>query len=244
MSTANPLAEMPTRAHQPSRIINVIRLQYINTQTFVWVPLIIVGATVVFALIILGMIPTEEHRYWMGIQSPPWYFIPAGAMALAYSFPFSQAMSATRREFFIGTVAAAALSAAGLSLIFLLIAAFERATDGYWMNAYVAYVPDLFANGWVSAWLTYFTLPMLAFMVGFWFATIYKRWNATILTLAIIGVSLLILAIAFIITRTESWPQVGQWATNAGPTVLTLYGLGLVAVLSLGSYATLRRTIA
>lgn len=240
-TTAHPLSALPTRPSTGRRIINVVRLQFINTQTFIWVPALILVATVFVTLVILGMLPTDEPKNSLGAQSPMWYFVAAGAMAMTYSFPFAQAMSVTRREFFIGTLLAAAVSSAGLSTAFLLIAGIERLTDGYGFNGYIAYVPWVFENGWVSAWLTYLCLPLFAFVLGFWFATIYKLLGPLGLTVTIVGASLVLLGTIFTITRTESWPTVFEAFQALGPTGVTLCGIGLTAILALGSYATLRK---
>ncbi|WP_221584735.1 hypothetical protein [Microbacterium sp. G2-8] len=244
MTTAHPLTDLPTRTSSGNRILNVIRMQFINTQTFVWVPLSVLGGTIVISLAIFAMIPTDEPMWGGGAQAPMWYFAVIGVQALTLTFPFSQAMSVTRREFYLGTLAAAAVSAAGLATAFVLIGLFELATDGYGINGYVAHLPWLWEPGIWAAWLTYFTVMMFVFVVGFWAATIYKRWGTMVLTIVLMAIGLALVGLGFLITRMEWWGSVFQWFGESGPVLLTLYGLALTVILAGGSSLTLRRAVA
>ncbi len=57
-------------------------------------------------------------------------------MSLSYTFPFSQALSITRREFFFGTMLAALVTAVLLGAVFAVGGAIERATGGWGVNGY------------------------------------------------------------------------------------------------------------
>lgn len=105
------------------RTFNVIRLQLINKGTFVWYPLMILGAAVVISLIIYAMIPGDGPKYGGGGQAPLWYFFAIGMSAMTLTFPFSQAMSITRREFFFGTLLTAILGSTLMGILFLIVAA-------------------------------------------------------------------------------------------------------------------------
>jgi hypothetical protein len=176
-----------------------------------------------------------------GANAPLWYFLAIGIQAMTLSFPFSQAMSITRREFFVGTVIVGAIGAAMMATIFLALAAIEAATNGYGLNGRIAYLEWFFEPGWASAWLTYFTITLLLYVVGFWIGTIWKRFGTLVLTSVLVVLGLALVVAIFVITRTESWEPVITWFAQAGPLVLTLWGLLLTAVLSVGAYATLRK---
>ncbi|MFS2021933.1 hypothetical protein ACEN88_35925, partial [Massilia sp. CT11-108] len=60
------------------RTLNVVRLQLINRQTFIWVPLIVLGAATLISILIYAMIPTDEPKYGGGGQAPLWYFFAIG----------------------------------------------------------------------------------------------------------------------------------------------------------------------
>ncbi|MGX9347810.1 hypothetical protein [Microbacterium sp. KNMS] len=234
----------PEHVTPHGRTLKVVRLQFINTQTFIWVPLIVLGGAWLVTLLvylILAGAGVDGPKYGGGSQAPMWYFAVVGAYAMTLTFPFSQAMSLTRREFFLGSMIAAAVSALGLSAVFVAIGLFEQATGGYGINGYFAYLDWVWEAGALGAGFTFFVLTMLFFTVGFWFATIYKRFGPAMLTAAILASVLLLVGIAALITWQQAWPEVGAWIVESGAVGLSLWGLLLGAVLAAGSYATLRR---
>lgn len=233
----------PARGGTRGRTLNVVRLQLINSQSLVWVPLLILAGTLVICLFIFAMIPGDGVKPTGAANAPLWYFAALGVQAMTLSFPFSQAMSITRREFFIGTVAFGAIGSAMMASLFLVLALIERATEGYGMNGMFAYLPWLFEPGWASAWLSYFTLTMFLFVAGFWIATAYKRFGTLVLSVVMTALALAIVIAVFFITRTGSWPSIIEFFAGLGPLAFTLYGLGLTALMSVGAYLTLRKAI-
>lgn len=234
------------------RVWNVVRLQFVNRQTFVWIPLMVLGAgwlitLAVFAILSGAGVPTTGSPdggailVYGGAQAPMWYFLAAGAQALVYTLPFSQAVSVTRREFFVGSLLAAALGAASLALVLVILGLIEQATGGYGLGATFAYSPWVWSAGAGGAWLSYLVTTLFAFIVGFWFATIYKRWGPGWLTAAIIVVAFLLVGLAGLFTWLGLWPAVGTWLASTGVVGLTLWECVLAAVLAAGSFLTLRR---
>lgn len=223
------------------RTLNVVRLQLINRQTFIWVPLIVLGAAVVISLLIYAMIPGGEPKYGGGGQAPLWYFFAIGISAMTLTFPFSQAMSITRREFFTGTMITAVLGSAFLGVIFLLGGAIETLTNGYGINGYVFYLPWLWHAGPGGAFVIYFTLALFLFVVGFTGATIYKSWGPVVLTIVGVGLALLLIGLVFLTTRLELWEQVWVTVLDLGALGLALWGLVIVAVLTAVSFLAFRR---
>ena len=226
-----------------SRILKVVRLQLINKQTFIWVPLIILGAALAISVLIYAMIPVDTPKYGGGGQAPLWYFFAMGLSALTLTFPFSQAMSVTRREFFLGTMVAAALGALLMAAAFLAGGWIEEATNGWGVNGYVFRLPWLWEAGPLAAGLAYFALAMFFFVIGFTGATIYKRWGAAATTVVGVGSGLVLVGLAFLVTRLEMWGQVGQGIVWLGALGLTLWALAVIAVLMVISYLVLRRAI-
>lgn len=117
-----------------SRTLNVVRMQLANRETFVWVPLLILGSAFAISMIIWGILSSAGvtvNMYGGGAQAPLWYFVAVGVQALTLTFPFSQALSVTRREFFVGTMLTAALTSAILAAIFVVGGLIELATGGW-----------------------------------------------------------------------------------------------------------------
>jgi hypothetical protein len=225
----------------------VVRLQFVNRQTFIWVPALILGGawvlTMLIALIVRGAGggPGMDVQASGASQAPLWYFLAVGIQAMTLTFPFSQAMSLTRREFYIGSLAAAAVSGLGMSLAFVLLGLLEQATDGYGVNGYFAYLGWVWEAGPFAAGLTYFVSTMLFFIIGFWFATIYKRYGTAVLTIVMIGIGLVLVGLVALATWQQAWPEVWRWIVDTGSLGLALWAVVLGAVLAVGSYFTLRR---
>lgn len=226
------------------RTLNVVRLQFVNTQTFVWVPALVLGGAWVITMLIYWIIQSAggtDVKIGGGSQAPLWYFLVVGVQAMTLSFPFSQAMSLTRREFYLGSLAAAAVSGLGMSLAFVLLGLIEQATDGYGMNGYFAYLEWVWAEGPLAAGLAYFVATMLFFVVGFWFATIFKRFGTATLVLVMLALGLVLVGLVALVTWQQAWPDVWRWIQDAGSLGLTLWAVLLGALLAAGSYLTLRR---
>ncbi|MDP3952267.1 hypothetical protein [Microbacterium sp.] len=224
-----------------SRTLNVIRLQLINKQTFIWVPLIVLGGAVLVSVLIYAMIPGGDPKYGGGGQAPLWVFFAVGMTAMTMTFPFSQAMSITRREFFFGTLITAILGSAFMGVLFLIGGGIEMLTNGYGVNGYVFHLPWLWEAGPFGAFIVYFTLALFFFVVGFTGATIYKSWGPVVISVAGVAVALVLLGIVFLITRLELWEQVWFGILDLGALGLALWGLVVVAVLAGISFLAFRR---
>ncbi|GAA4513359.1 hypothetical protein [Brevibacterium yomogidense] len=226
-----------------TRILHVVRLQFINRYTFLWVPLLITGAAVLISLAIYAMVGSDDPMYGGAGQAPLWYYLAMGVQAMSLTFPFSQAMSITRREFFLGTALAAAVSSTALAGFYVLLGIVEQATDGYGLNGYISLLPWVWSSGWAGAAALVFMLTMFFFFAGFWAATLYRRSGTMAVTLALVGLAVVLLAVVFGITRMEAWPRVLETFGTMGP----FGAAGILACAALvaaaGSWLTLRRAM-
>jgi hypothetical protein len=102
-------------------------------------------------------------------------------------------------------------------------------------------MPWLWEAGPLAAGVTFFAVAMFFFVMGFWAATIFKRFGTLVLTVTLIGVSLLIVAMIAIVTVTHSWPVVVETGAALGAFGMALWGLVLIALLASSSFLTLRR---
>src|SRR5690606_19733954 len=129
------------------RTLNVVRLQLINRDTFILVPLIVLAGATLVSVLIYALIPVDTPKYGGGGQAPLWVFFAVGMTARTYTFPFSQAISITRREFFIGTLLTAALGSAFMGILFLIGGGIELLTDGWGVNGWVFHLPWIWEAG-------------------------------------------------------------------------------------------------
>ncbi|MCD2499955.1 hypothetical protein [Microbacterium nymphoidis] len=230
------------------RILKVVRLQNLNKMTFIGIPLIILGGAFVLSLLIFALVPVTPslgYKFAGGAPvAPMWYFMGAGIYALTLTFPFSQAMSVTRREFYLGTMATAALASIGMALIFTVGGYLEQAFDGWGLNGRFFRIPGLWDESpWLQA-LTYFTAMMLLFTLGFVFAVIYRRWGRTVMLIVIFAIVAALLLLGFAAIKLGFWVPMFEAIAGIGVWGWTLIGIGVTAVLALLSYLPLRRSIA
>jgi hypothetical protein len=224
-----------------SRTLNVVRMQFVNKQTYLWVPLIVLTGGLVLSLLIFAMIPWDGPKVSGGSQAPLWYFLVVGVQSLTLTFPFSQAMSVTRREFYLGTLLAAMTTAGILSVLFVIGGLIEQATNGWGMNGYFFYLEPLWVGGPFAALLIYFVIAMLFFVSGFWSATIYKRFGAVWLTVVLVGIGLVLVGLFWLTGQLNAWEEVFAWFGAQGSLGLALWGLVYGVVLAGISFLILRR---
>lgn len=232
-----------------NRTAKVVRMQLMNRQTFITLPLIILFASFALSLAVDGIVVfsiggrIDAPMYSGGVQAPLWYFLVVGVQAMSLTFPFSQAMSVTRREFFLGTLLTATGTALILAATCLIGGVIEQATHGWGFGGYFYSLPWIWEHGPVVASLFYFAVSLLAFVIGFLGAVVYKRFGLLWLLLGGIGVLVLLVVAALVISATHSWPAVGRALMNADALWVTLIALGVTAVLAAGSHLALRRTV-
>lgn len=227
-----------------SRIVKVARMQMLNRNTFIGVPLIVLGGAFALALVIIAMIPTDEFKFAGGAPfAPIWYYIGAGIYGLTLTFPFSQAMSVTRREFFLGTILTAALSATCLAVLFVTMGYVEQATGGWWMNGGFFRIPGIWDAGPFVSAVVYFILVMLMFVIGFTCATVYRRWGVTVLVSILVGLALVLVGALFVVGRLDAWKPVFEALASIGTLGWAGIGLAVTIALSLVAERLLRRTV-
>lgn len=227
-----------------NRVLNVARMQVLNRMTFIGLPLIILGGAFLLSLMIFALIPVSGVFAGGAPFAPIWYYIAAGAYGLSLSFPFSQAMSVTRRDFFLGTMLTALLSSSAMGILFTIGGLIEDATDGWGMKGLFFRVPWVWEHGPLASGVTYLTLTFLMFCIGFFCSIVYKRWGVTALTVGLLGLGLVLVGATFLITKLEAWDAVGSVFTALGAMSTAVLGLVGALILAAASYLALRRTIA
>lgn len=226
-----------------NRPLAVARMQMLNKWLYLGIPGIILVSSTLIALAILAVVPNEsgEPRLAFSGQAVMWYFLAAGVQSLSLTFPFSQAMSVSRRSFYIGTLGLFTVLSLGLGVLYWLLGLVEQATNGWGLNGNIFALPWVAEAAWIVQILLYFALTILLFMFGFWFATVYRRWRTMGLVTALVGFGLLLLAGVAAATATDSWAAVGTWFLQLTPLSLTGWLLLAGTLLAAGSYGTLRR---
>lgn len=225
-----------------NRALGVAKMQLINKWTFLGIPAVIIASSFLLSLVIFALIPnTVGNKYSGAGQAVMWYFFGLGIQSLTLSFPFAQGLSVSRRNFFLGTVGLFTLLAAAISALYVVLGRVEQATNGWGLQGQLFALDWVADRSWFIQWFFYFVLMMFLFLLGFWAATVYKRWQATGTLIMCLSLAVLLVGAIALITLQGWWPAVGAWMVSLTP--LSLGALALVFVLALGfaAYGTLRR---
>ncbi|WP_394160462.1 hypothetical protein [Galactobacter valiniphilus] len=204
-----------------SPILVSARVQATNRSTFVWVPLLVLGGATVLTLAIWWVVKAagaEAQLFSGSVQAPFWYLLVVGAQTVALTFPFTQALSLSRRDFWLGAMLNFSVFSILFGTLLWLLGVVERATGGWWMNGRMFAFP-LKLEGGVnipeagSPWylLLYALMAMMALSVGFAFGTIYKRFGPAGLTLAITGTVAALIALLYLSIQGDWWPTLQAW---------------------------------
>ena len=222
-------------------ISKVMRLQLVNRWTFIGVPLMVLGGSLLIVILLGLVVPNDGVMITGAAQAPLWYFIVVGVQALSLTFPFSQAMSVTRRDYFLGTLATFILFSLAFGVVFLVLALIEQATSGWGVDTLVFAIPWLLNTGWLAMILSVAALALVMFLIGLWMATIYKRWGTVVIVAISLGLGLVLVGVIALITYLQWWPAVLTWVV--GQTTMSVAGwlLILIVALSSGSFLTLRK---
>ena len=225
-----------------NRAVGVGKMQLINKWTFLGIPAVIIAGSFLLSAVIWALIPDSVGVKYSGAgQAVMWYFFGLGIQSLTLSFPFSQGLSVSRRNFFLGTVGLFTVLAAAISAFYVILGFVEQATNGWGLQGRMFAISWVADRSWFSQWFFYFVLMMFLFLLGFWAATVYKRWQATgVLVMSLSAAVLLVGAVA-LITLQGWWPAVGAWIITLTPLSIGALAFAFVLVLGFAAFTTLRR---
>lgn len=253
MSTATTEKSMAGQSRSSfARIPAAFRLQFVVKTTFVTVPLIVFfGAWAVAIGIALwlhrlpaGPFTAEDPFHAGASQAALWCLVFMAAYAASHTFPFAMALSFSRRVYVIGAFLAFAAVSAVYGLAFALAALVERATDGYGIHAYTFDLPFLTDSaGIAGAGVLAAALCLLLMLFGFCVVILYRRLGLAGTWAVLLGVVVLLVVAAMLITTNEGWSQVWRWFGDQTTLTLSLWTLPAIGLLGAASYAMIRRAV-
>lgn len=238
-----------------STLVKVARFHVVRSTQYLLVPWLITAFSFAFTLVDPGLRQTGQSAgqsvgpgahalvapvlvHFTGMQVSFFtFFFVLGVQSIGRSLPFGLALGMSRRSYYTGTALLAAALACADGLVFAVLQAIERGTDGWGLRMGFFRVPYILNGPWYQTWLTVFVGVTLLFAYGMWYGTVHRRWGI-IGTLAFIAAQA---AVVVAVTMAFSWASLGHFFTG-----LTAVGLsGLLAALALallaGGHATIRR---
>ena len=217
-------------------------MQLINKWTFLGIPAVIIAGSFLLSVVIWSLIPDSVGVKYSGAgQAVMWYFFGLGIQSLTLSFPFSQGLSVSRRNFFLGTVGLFTVLAAVIAALYVVLGFVEQATNGWQLQGQMFAIDWAAGQPWFIQWFFYFILMMFLFLAGFWVATVYKRWKTTGTLIMSLSLAALLVGAGALITLQDWWPAVGAWSVSLTPISTGALTLALVLILAAAAYLTLRR---
>lgn len=249
-STQAPVAEEPNASRSSfARIWSAFRLQFTVPSQMIGVPLIVFfgvwALAIGIGLWIQHLAEGEAEPFYTGAsQATIWTLAFMAAYSASHAFPFSMALSYSRRVFVLGAFLAFAAVSAGFGALFAIAVLLERATDGFWAESYTFDLPLMTQNaGVLGAGVLAGAVCLGAMMIGFFWSILYRRVNLATLWIIALGMLVALAVIIMVLTQNESWPQVFDWlaaqSSYSFAGWVLLLTLGLTAV----NYLLIRRAV-
>ncbi|WP_062461217.1 hypothetical protein [Demequina soli] len=233
------------------RVLNGARVHAANPWTTLGLPWVILVAVfgltysiwriVAWAAGGVGELDADAFRYAGGVTWILGYMVTVSAQAMNQTFRFAMGLSQTRRDYFAGTCLYFLGASAGYALGIAVLAAAERATDGWGVHGAFFAPAFLFdVPLWQVAWF-FFGLMMLTLAIGIAAGAVFVRWRATGLVTMLLTIGVLAVGGAFLLTWADAWGPVGSFFVDTSVAVLVAWTLPVTALAVGAGYALLSR---
>jgi len=242
--------ELPTTRAigQGERIRRTVRLQFANTWSILWTPCLILGAIFLGNFLIWAAIALSTgSRTMEGTQySGSEFFIFVYMMIIAIqstnlTFPFALGLGSTRRDFYLGSLAAWLILAVGFTIGLTLLAQIEVATHGWGFGGTLFNAVYFGGTNPLTHASTVFTALIFFQAVGAFVGAVYLRWRQAGLLTAGGCAAALIVAFIIVVDLLQGWGGLWAWIVDTGVAGLTTWSLIPTVVFAVLGYAVLRR---
>lgn len=214
-ATMNTAATPAARISDASRIWRLAKLHFADRATMVITPLVLVPGVVVVVsaiyLIVAHFTSAEPSALTEGFRQGnqaviwmfPGYAISMGVLAYARTMPFAIGMmGSTRRQFWLGTMVWIVLQATYITVLSLIFLGLERLTGEWFVGAPVFGVGAMGSGNPGILAMMVFTLVLMSLSIGTALSAIYLRWNTLGVWVGIVGIIVVLLALAVVILAT------------------------------------------
>ena len=252
--TSSPSVQAASRKPASNRVLAVLRLHFVNIPTiFLW-PLAILVTIWLVNLAIWWLVdinvsaPTDlaEARDgfgWTGAATFIFvYMMVVAIQAMSLTFPFALGYGVTRRDFYLGSVVAFVLMSLVWTVVLTAFAVLEENSGGWGLGGRM-FTGYLFGAGeWYQRSFVYLVGMLFFFFVGSAIATVWLRWKASGVTVFFIILTVLLVALAALVTVTRTWPAVGDWFATTGYYGVVAWSLIPAVIAAVAGYFILQRS--
>jgi hypothetical protein len=164
--------------------------------------------------------------------------------AVTHMLPFAMGLSLSRRDFYLGSAAAAGVQAVGYGVALTVLTAFENATDGWGMRLHF-WAPGPIDVGNPFLQFVVFTVPLVACaFLGMAIGVVFKRWGAPGLYVLTLATLLLGGLLAVWATWQSAWGDVFSWLGDRSVPSLTIAMPAVLALVLAGvTFMGIRRAV-
>lgn len=240
-----------TKSNAFARVPAAFRLHFAVPSMLIAVPALVFFVAWGIAVAIVAAIhaasadaSADDPTYTGAAQATLWCLGFMAAYSGSHTFPFSLALSFSRRTFVLGTLLAFLVVSTTFGAASAAMAALERATDGFWINAYVFDLPYLTegaGNNFITMGLASALICLAVMIFGFTIVLLYLRLGLAKLWTVILSVAVLLAAGAILITANGQWGDVWQWIVQLNSTRISGWMLLVVAIQSVVAYLVIRQ---
>lgn len=222
----------PAQAHaEPglfARTWRVVKLLTANPATTMFWPLAILFAVFamtwgIWAIVMANVDPSETESVAEGIRFNGAasyifvYFMVVAVQAVNQTFPLALGFGSTRRAFSFGAAVMFTLLSMAYATILSILAAIERATDGWGVHGSFFLSFGIATDaGWLAQWWLYFCWFIFFSFTGSIFAAVFVRWRAVGLTISLLLLGLAVVGAVAALTFTQSWGEFARVVTELG----------------------------
>ncbi|GAB3608636.1 hypothetical protein GCM10027414_07610 [Humibacter ginsengiterrae] len=229
------------------RVWNVTRLHFANRFSMIALPWMVLGFIYLVNIVIWISIFSATGKPLEGTQwsgSTFYFYVYFGVVAVQamnLTFRFAMGLSATRRDYFLGTLLAFVILGAMITIVCTVLSYVEEWTHGFGMNGH------MFSNVYFGSgplWQRLFTCFgafLFCFALGSIAGSVFVRWRVN--GLYLLGAIVAVLSVAFVATATlaGSWPAVGQWFLQMRTVGVVAWSLIPTVIAGVAGYFVLRK---
>jgi hypothetical protein len=249
VDTALPAGTRELTPSAPRRVWSVVRLHAANpwpTLCLPWLILLAVFAMTysiwrITAAAVEAPLGGDTFRVGGGILFVFVYMLVAAVQAMNLTFRFALGLSVARRDYYLGTsvyfVFLSLLYGVGLGALGTV----ERLTDGWGVHGAFFAPPTVVDLEWWRLAYVYVLVMAFFLFVGAAVATLYQRWKSNGIVAFFVGLGVVMVGAAWLITATAKWSDVGAFFVRYQVVGTASWSLVLTALAAVFGFLVLRR---
>lgn len=202
------------------------------------VPWLVLASSFVVNIVLAAVTGAEFHT--LAMMSVHLTALAAGVLIMMQTFPFALGLGVRRADYFVGTVAAAALVSAGSAVLLTLLTELERNMHGLWggrMHFFRLPFDTVLTPVKLASF--HFMLMTVMFLTGFLIFSVFARYGRPGMVAMFVGGPAVLSVLAFAITHNGWWPPLIAWLLDFSALPLRL--LPIAVFLALVMNRLLRR---